>query len=332
MIRLPAFELTTAASVREAVNLLTSEHRATVLAGGTDLIARMKEGTAAPKHVVSLEKLPELREITPMPNGGLRVGAMATLGSIASSPLVAERVPSLVYAAKSVASPAIRNRATLGGNLCLDTRCSYFDQSEFWRMSLGGCLKGEVGGCGSPVCHAAPGWKKCSAAFSSDTAPLLIALDAQFTFASSEGQRTLPLRELYRDDGVHHLTLEPGALILEILIPPHAEGFRAAHRKIAPRAAIDFPLANAGVAVTLDAQGVCRAAKIVIGAIHSAPVEIAEAESILIGHRLAPACIEQAASAASSAVTPMPNIGESVAYRKAMVKVLVQRALQELSA
>jgi carbon-monoxide dehydrogenase medium subunit len=121
-------------------------------------------------------------------------------------------------------------------------------------------------------------------------------------------------------------------MIIEILIPPHAEGFRAAHQKIAPRAAIDFPIANAGVAVTLDSTGICRAARIIIGAIHSAPVEIAEAESILSGQRLTVAAIERAAFTASAAVTPMPNIGESVAYRKAMVKVLVQRALHELSA
>ena len=172
MIRLTPFELHSPATLQDAALLLSqADGDAKILAGGTDLIVGMKQGTATPKTLVWLGKIPELRRISFSRERGISIGAMCTLADIEQNEDVRQYYPSIVQAIRSIASPQIRNRATIGGNLCLGTRCFYYDQSEFWRNSLGYCLK-----YGDGICHAAPELSRCTAVFCSDLAPLLIAL------------------------------------------------------------------------------------------------------------------------------------------------------------
>ncbi len=332
MIRLPRFELRSPNTLAEAVAALAqSNGGASILAGGTDLIVNIKHGVAKPERVVWLGKMPELRAISFSSEHGLRIGAMCTLAEIASTSSVRQSYPALAEAARSVASPSIRNCATLGGNLCQDTRCFYYNQSEFWRSALGGCIKARVPPTSNgAICHATPGLAKCTAVFCSDVAPLLIALSASVKLMNQRGERTIKLAELYRDDGANHLTLQPGEIITEVSIPAAQPNQFSAYKKQRDRRAIDFALANVGLNVVLDSEVICRHAKIVIGAIQSIPVETQTAEAMLVNNKLTTELIGRATEEAASAVTPVPNVDESVGYRKKMVRVLVERALLEV--
>lgn len=333
MIRLPELDVLAPAALPQLVEMLIHSNGETkILAGGTDLVPNLKQQLHAPKRLVWLGRVRELRRISVNAEGGLTIGAMCTLAEIAISPAVLRSYPSLAEAAKSVASPAIRNSATLGGNLCLDTRCYYYNESESWRMALGGCLKLHVnGGDGHDICHAAPGRSVCSAVFSSDTAPLLMALNASVRLVSTAGERTMPLGEFYTNDGIRHLALVPGEVLAEVIVPPPPSTLRAAHRKVRQRASIDYPLVNVGVALHMGADGILQDVRILIGAVASAPIRMNDAESVLEGKYASKDSIQEAAEKAAKAVVPLPNIGESVSYRRRMVKVLVRRLLFELT-
>lgn len=332
MIRMPPFDLLVPTSTPEVLDALAHADNGTrVLAGGTDLLVNIKQGHLRPQRLVWLGKVPDLREVTFSTESGLQIGAMCTLDEVASSATIQRYYPALSSAARSVASPAIRNTATLGGNLCQDTRCFYYNQSEPWRQSLGGCLKAELTpGVYGSICHAAQGWPTCSAVFCSDTAPVLIALDASVTLLSSNGERTIKLSELYREDGMHHLALNPGEVLAFVVLPPPREDVRAVHRKIRSRQSIDFALANVGIAVSLTSGKICEEAKIVVGAVESRPVEARDAARTLVGSKLTAERIARVAKETAESVTPLPNVDERVSYRKSMVQVLVERALAEL--
>jgi 4-hydroxybenzoyl-CoA reductase subunit beta len=333
MIRLPELDVLAPGSIAELVATVRHSNGDTkILAGGTDLIPNLKYGLHAPQRLVWLGRMKELHRISADPQGGLTIGAMCTLAEIVASPDVRRWYPSLAEAAKSVASPAIRNRATLGGNLCLDTRCYYYNESEFWRIALGGCLKLKVnGGDGGDMCHAAPGRSVCSAVFSSDTAPLLVALHASVRLVGATGERAMALAEFYTNDGVHHLGLTPGEILAEIILPPPPPGLRAAHRKVRQRTSIDYPLVNAGIALQMGSDHVLHNVRIIIGAVASAPLRMRDAELVLEEKPATADRIEEAAEKVAASVAPLPNIGETVNYRRRMVKVLVRKALAELT-
>ena len=332
MIRLPALDVLSPTTLHDLVETLRRSNGETkILAGGTDLIVNLKQGMHAPRQLVWLGKVHELRRISLANDGSLRLGAMSTLSEIAASVEVRRLYRSLADAVQTIASPAIRNSATLGGNLCLDTRCFYYNESEFWRVGLGGCLKLLIPARDNgDICHAAPGRTTCSAVFSSDTAPLLIALGASVRIIGGQGERILPLSAFYNEDGMHYLALKPGEVLAEVILPQPSPYLRAVHRKVRQRESIDFPLANVGVAFLMGTNSVCQEVRIVLGAISSAPVRASAAEMILEGKALTDERIEQAAAEAASSITPLPNIGSTVVYRKRMVKVLVKRALTGL--
>lgn len=332
MIALPRFDFLSPSSIEEAVSTTSLPNAGmAILAGGTDLLVNIKHGLRKPNRVVWLGKVPELRTISFSPELGLRMGAMCTLGEIAASPTIQQSYPAIAKAARSIASPSIRNSATLGGNLCQDTRCFYYNQSEFWRGALGGCLKARVPSASNgSICHATPGLASCTAVFCSDTAPLLIALGAAVRLKNHRGERHIGLADLYRDDGVNHLTLEPGEIIAEVFIPPPEPYQFSAFKKLRDRRSIDFALANVGVSIVLDSSLVCSAARIVVGAVQSAPVVCSTAESMLVVNELTTALIHRAAHQAALSVRPVPNVEEPVGYRKKMVAVIVERALLEV--
>lgn len=237
-----------------------------------------------------------------------------------------ERYPALAQAAASVGSPQIRASGTLGGNLCQDTRCSYFDTPSGWREGVGHCLKD-----GGGVCRVAPGSDRCWAVSSSDLAPVVVALEGRVRLVSGRGKRWLDAASLFRDDGTSHLNKRGDEVLTELKLPPSA-GVRACYLKLRQRGAVDFPMLGVAAAVRLDERGVCTSARVVIGAVGSSPLRARGAEDILLGTRIADDDIGAAAVEASRVAKPMDNAGLTLQYRKAMVHVFVARALKTLLA
>ncbi len=320
MLRLPPFEFLAPDSVDDAVKLL-SEHGsdAMLVAGGTDLFPNMKRRQFEPKYLIGLNALRELRGIK-RENGSIVIGAATTLTQISQSP----NLQSLSTAAGLVSSPQLRNAGTIGGNLCLDTRCNYYDQTYFWRKAIGFCMKKD-----GDICLVAPGGHRCWAISSSDCAPVAVALDARVRLVGPSGARELPASALYRDDGMDYLTKSRDEILTEIVLPP-ADGLRSTYLKLRRRGSIDFPILGVAAALRLAPNGIVEHARIVLGAIASYPVEAADAEKILVGQKLTPDVIDATAEAAYKPAKPMDNADTSYAWRKKMVRVYVARALSEL--
>jgi len=332
MMRLPPFGVTIPQTIVELMKHLDpSNGGAKVLAGGTDLLVNMKNSVHSHRLLVWPGKIEELRRISVQTSGELSIGAMATLNDVAASSVVTSAYPSFSKAILSIATPAIRNRATIGGNLCLDTRCYFYNDSEFWRGSLGGCLKLNLTGDGGhDVCHAAPGNAICSAVSSSDSAPILLALGASVEIQGVGGKRVISLAEFFGDDGMRFLRLSPGEILTRVILPVPPLGMRAAHGKIRNRESIDFPLANVGISGVIEDGRVLADVKIFVGAIQSAPLRMASAEIALEGRVVSPPLFEQAAREAASYVKVISNTGGTAGYRKRMVEVLVRRVLNQL--
>jgi 4-hydroxybenzoyl-CoA reductase subunit beta len=323
MMRLPAFQYVAPKTAREAARVLADHGpEAMAVAGGTDLYPNMKRRQLEPKVLVGLRGLAEPRGITP--NGGLRLGALATLTEVAEHPGVRSRWPAVARAASLVSSPPLRNAGTIGGNLCVDTRCNYYNQSEFWRAAIGYCMKKD-----GDVCLVAPGSHTCWALSSSDTAPVMIALDAEVTLVGPAGDRRIPVRALYGHDGIEYLAKRPEEILTEIHVPDRS-GWRATYRKLRRRGSIDFPILGVAAAVRLHGD-VVEEARIVLGAVHVRPVEATDAAEFLRGKRLDGEAIEMAAGIAYKPAKPLDNADLAYAWRKRMARIEVARALRELA-
>jgi 4-hydroxybenzoyl-CoA reductase subunit beta len=323
MLRLPPFRFLLPRTAREAAAMIADHGpEAMVVAGGTDLYPNLKRRQFEPKVLVSLRALPDARGIAA--NGGLRLGAMATLAEVERHPDVRRRWPAVARAAGLVSSPPLRNAGTIGGNLCVDTRCTYYNQTEFWRASIGFCMKKD-----GDICLVAPGSDKCWALSSSDTAPVMIALGATATLVGPAGERRIPVAELYGRDGIAYLTKRPDEILTEIHVPDRA-GWETTYRKLRRRGSIDFPILGVAAAVQRDAGGVVQDVRIVLGAVHTHPVEAVDAQEFLKGKRLDAETIERAAGIAYKPARPLDNADLSYAWRKRMARIEVARALREL--
>jgi 4-hydroxybenzoyl-CoA reductase subunit beta len=325
MLRLPPFEYLRPRSVAEATQLLAAhDGLAMVIAGGSDLLPKMKRRQIEPAYLVGLRGMPELAGISAEPDGSLRIGAGETLAAICADPAVARSAPALAAAAKSVSTPQLRAAGTLGGNVLVDTRCTYYDQTYEWRRSLGFCFKKD-----GDMCPLAPGGSRCWSISSSDTVPILIALAASVTLTGPAGTRTLPVADLYRDDGLAPVRKDRDEILTSISIPP-ADGLRATYWKLRRRESFDFPIL--GVAVAVDIRdGIVTRARIVLGAVASHPVRPTAAEDLLTGRPLTEEIIEEAAKLASNPARPLDNADLEHYWRKRMSRVYVRRALQELA-
>jgi 4-hydroxybenzoyl-CoA reductase subunit beta len=324
VLRLPPFRFLQPATAREAA-LLLAEHGAAAMAvaGGTDLYPNLKRRQFEPQVLVSLRALAGTRGIAS--NGGLRLGAMTTLTEVERNADVRRRWPALARAAGLVSSPPLRNAGTIGGNLCVDTRCTYYNQTEFWRASIGYCMKKD-----GTICLVAPGSDKCWALSSSDTAPVMIALGAEATLVGPESERRIPVAELYGRDGIAYLAKRPDEILTEIHVPDRA-GWETTYRKLRRRGSIDFPILGVAAAVRRDAGGVVEDARIVLGAVHTHPVEAVDAQAFLEGKRLDRETIDMAAGIAYKPARPLDNADLSYAWRKRMARIEVARALRELA-
>ena len=323
-MRLPPFTYLRPRELGEACELL-AEHgpEAAVVAGGTDLFPKLKRRQIAPTVLVGLHGIEELCGIRA--NGGVSIGAGARMCELAAHPALDGPYAALARAAGSIASPQIRNAGTVGGNLCLDIRCDFYDRPPAWREALGYCLK-----AGADVCRLASGGTRCWAISASDLAPVALALGGTVRLVSATGERRLPAADLYRDDGTAHLTVAPGEILAELSLPP-ADGLRATYLKLRRRGSIDFPLVGVAAAVRLDESGTCTDARIVLGAVASLPLRAEAAERLLVGRPLARDAIDEAAEAAAAVAKPMNNTDLTPGYRKRMVRVYVARALGELA-
>ena len=310
---LPEFTLLRPATL-EAATRLAAEPQARLIAGGTALLPGLRLGLGAPRTLVSLDAISELSRIEPL-EGGTRIGACVSLSAILENQNLSKSYPAMGEAARSVAAPGHRSVATLGGNLCLDTRCLYYNQSEQWRRSNGYCLK-----YGGDTCHVAPQGKKCRAAYSGDLAPALLVLQAEVETTS----RRLLLEELYRDDGANHLQLAPGEIVCAVRIP--APRGCSGYAKARARGAIDFPLA--GVAMVLEMRsGHIAQLRVALTGTNSRPFVLSGTDAFIGGKpdgaRLAKLVQKQAA--------PMRTSVTAADYRRQAAMVLARRLLDRLS-
>ncbi|MEM9381349.1 MAG: FAD binding domain-containing protein [Planctomycetota bacterium] len=326
MLRLPEFDLREPTDVDDVVALL-AEHadQAMVVAGGTDLLPNMKHGLFEPKVVVSLARVEAMRGIEVVPGGGLRVGATATLAELAAHGDVQERAPTLAQAASLVAGPQLRSMGTAGGNVMLDTRCQWYNQTHFWRKSLGYCLKKD-----GTVCHVVAGGRKCVAAASNDTAPTLMTLGATLHFRTQEGEVSMPIDDLWKADGIWNKAVGRDALLTHITVPPQADGHRGAYGKLRDRGSIDYPLFGCAVRLDLDGDTVADA-DVACVALVARPLRIKRVLETLEGKRVGSPEFEEAAQAvgdlAYKQAKPMDNIPGDATYRREMVPVYVRRTI-----
>jgi 4-hydroxybenzoyl-CoA reductase subunit beta len=326
MLRLPPFRYLAPRGLDEVAQMLAQEgEQAMLVAGGTDLYPNMKRRQFTPPVLIGLRAIPALRSISGSPGQGMRIGAGVTLSTLAAHALILQHYSALATAAGSVSTPQLRNAGTIGGNLLLDTRCNYYNQTEFWRHSIGYCMKKD-----GDVCLVAPGSPRCWAISSADTAPVLISLGAQVRLVSVRGERVLPVRELFRDDGMDPYTKAADEILTEVILPP-ADGWRSAYLKLRRRGSFDFPLLGVAVALCFAADGTVAEARITLGAVASHPVEASEAAAQLVGQSLSPELIDAVAVAASRRSKPLDNADLTINYRKQVTPIFVRRALSQLA-
>lgn len=332
MLRLPQFGVELPTDVAGVVALLRDHPGARVVAGGTDILPNLKHRLDDPPKLISLAQVAELRSITQLEQDGrawIEIGAGMTLTQVSEHPLVRDHLPSLAQAAGVVASPLIRNMGTIGGNLNLDTRCRYVNQTKFWRDAIGGgCLKSE-----GNVCHVVPGGRNCVAAMSSDCVPVLISLDAQVVLAGPEGERVVSAAKYFKADGLRHTVREDAELTTKLRVPLASGPRRSTYAKWTVRKSIDFPLVSVALRFDLAADDVHAAVtdlSVVVGVLGAKPRVVGSLEDA-IGKKLSdPALARLIGAAVHKQCKPLENVPYEAPYRRQMLEVFTRRAIAAL--
>jgi len=298
-LSLPQFKLRRPRSLEEAIGFLAKHASIRVLAGGTDLIPSMRQKLFEPQYVLDIRHIPELRGIRPQPGNGVEIGALTT----------------------TVASPVLRNMGTIGGNICLDTRCLWYNQSLTWRKACGFCIKKD-----GDLCHVAPGGMKCWAAFSGDTPPALLCLNGEIEIAGPSGVRRMPLQEFYTGAGDNYRKLQPNELLTRIFLLESSADYRGVYRKLRVRGSIDYPLA--GVAVALKkSNGHISDARVALTAVNPAPTLVKGAAAALEGKAIDEELAESVGELAAKTAKPLTTSALTPEYRREMIRVFTKRAL-----
>jgi 4-hydroxybenzoyl-CoA reductase subunit beta len=324
-LSLPQFRLLRPRSLDEAVSLLASHAgkgaRATrIVAGGTDLIPSMRQRLFEPEFVLDIRHIGELKGIRQTEQGA-EIGALTTLSEIEHSDFLRKSYPVLAAAAAAVASPVLRNMGTIGGNICLDTRCLWYNQSLTWRKGCGFCIKKD-----GDLCHVAPGGAKCWAAFSGDTPPALLCLNAEIEIASPSSLHRMPLRDFYTGDGVRYRKLQPGEILSRVLLSSRSAGYRGVYRKLRVRGSIDYPLA--GVAVALKrSNGHIADAQVALTAVNPAPVLVNGASEQMKERKMDEELASTIGDLAARTAKPLTTSALTPEYRREMIRVFAKRAL-----
>jgi len=324
MMRLPLFAFRAPATLEEAARILHGEGPSAMpLAGGTDLLPNMKRRQQVPRTLLSLRNIDTLQAIQ-LSESGARLGACLTLSDIACDPRFRNGATALAQAASQVATPQIRNMATLGGNLCLDTRCNYYDQTYEWRKAINFCMKKD-----GVTCWVAPSSPKCVAVSSTDTAPALIALGARVRLVSHSGEREISLADLYNNDGMLYLHRKADEILAEVLLDP-LHGWRSTYWKLRRRGSFDFPVLSVAAAARFIANGVVEEARIVVGSAASRPLIASDAGKFLAGRSLTSEMIAETAALAARIAKPLDNTDFDMSWRKKVTTQFVGYALREL--
>ncbi len=317
---LPEFQISRARDIEEAIAAKRSNDDSRFLAGGTDLIVNLRHGIGKPQLLVDLSAIEEMRAVT-LTGEGARIGACVTIAQIAA--FMRESYRGISEAAESVAGPGIRTAATLGGNLCLDTRCIYYNQSEWWRHANKYCLKHD-----GQTCHVAPQGQRCHAAFSGDIAPALMVLGAEVEIAGAEGRRRIPLADLYVEDGRAHLTLGRDELLIAVQLPANPPP--STYAKIRARGAIDFPLAGVAVSLAIENQRLIDF-RVALTGTNPRPF-LLQGTDALSGRLLDSDVFDQIDKLIQKQVQPMRTTTASAHYRRLAAAALARRLTQRLFA
>ena len=322
MLRLPPLEFSAPTRLSEAVAAY-SNGGARLVAGGTDLWPNMKRRHQRTQEVVSLMSIDELRGIE-QDSLGVTIGSTETLTGVLRNPVICDRYPGLARSVAAISSPPLRNMGTLGGNLCVDTRCTYYNQTEEWRRSIDYCMKEQ-----GTICWVATNSPRCWAHSASDAAPMLCALGARIRLISSEGERQIALTDLYRDDGIDYLGMRPGEILTHIVVPADAdrERCRSAFWKLRRRGSIDFSVLSVAVALWMDERNVVDRAAVYLGAVGSSPVCVGAAQELLVGKPLDEDLIAAVARQARTEATPLDNTDFVPAWRGKMAEHYTHAAL-----
>jgi 4-hydroxybenzoyl-CoA reductase subunit beta len=327
-LSLPQFKLLRPRTLEEAVTLLAkhskaagdSAHAVRIVAGGTDLIPSMRQDLFEPQYVLDIRRIAELKGVREQ-GSGVEVGALTSLTTIEHSDLLRRRYPVFSEAAATVASPLLRNMGTIGGNICLDTRCLWYNQSLTWRKGCGFCIKKD-----GDLCHVAPGGSKCWAAFSGDTPPALLCLNAEIEIASPSGLRRMPLSDFYNNDGVAYRNLQPNEIVTKVFLPASSADYRGVYRKLRIRGSIDYPLA--GVAVVMKrSNGHIADARLAVTAVNPAPRLVKGASELLAGKIVDEALAEAVGNLAAKTAKPLTTSALTPEYRREMIRVFTKRAV-----
>jgi 4-hydroxybenzoyl-CoA reductase subunit beta len=323
MERMPEFTLKQPATLADAAALLAADPLSRLVAGGTDLVPNLRRGLEQPHMLVSLGAVRDFSEIT-LGHDGLVLGAGVTLAQLATHEALARHYPAIGEAARAVAGPGHRSVATLGGNLCLDTRCVFYNQSAWWRAANDHCLKR-----GGTVCHVAPQGNRCHAAFSGDLAPVLLALGAEVELVAAKRTRRLSLAALYRDDGAAHLTIARDEVLARVLVPASSASLVCGYRKARTRGAMDFPLAGVACALQVKA-GMLSQLRVALTGTNSQPL-LLQGTQELTGHPVDDELLAKLAKLVQKQVSPMRTTVTQSNYRRQVASVLAQRLVRELA-
>jgi 4-hydroxybenzoyl-CoA reductase subunit beta len=320
---LPSFKLLRPRSVEDAVGYL-SKHAADIqiVAGGTDLLPWMKQRLFAPKYLLDIRGIEELQGIRSIPGHGTEIGALVTLTTLEDSEFIRYNYSVLREAAATVASPILRNMGTIGGNICLDTRCLWYNQSLTWRKSCGFCIKKD-----GDLCHVAPGGKKCWAAFSADSPAALLCLDAELEIAGPSGFRRTTLADFYTNVGDARMKLEPNEMLTRVFLTERMAGYRGMYQKLRLRGSIDYPLAGVAAALKKNLQGLIEDARVAITGVNPAPLLVPEARHALLGKPLNEHAASVIGELAARVAKPLTTSALTPEYRREMIRVYAKRAV-----
>jgi len=322
-LSLPPFKLLRPRSIEDAVSFL-SKHSGEIqiVAGGTDLLPSMKQRLFTSKYLLDIRGIDELRGVRSIPGHGTEIGALVTLTAIEDSEFIRRYHPVLQRAVATVASPILRNMGTIGGNVCLDTRCLWYNQSLTWRQSCGFCIKKD-----GDLCHVAPGGKKCWAAFSSDSPAALLCLEAELEIANPDGLRRVPIADFYTNIGDARMKLAANEMLTRIFLPERMAGYGGMYQKLRLRGSIDYPLAGVAAAVKKGAQGLIEDARVAITGVNPAPLLVNEARHALVGKPLNEHSATVVGELAVRVAKPLTTSLLTPEYRREMIRVYAKRAV-----
>lgn len=320
---LPSFDLIIPKTLVEAAAFLGVHKNATrIIAGGTDLIPSLKQKLFEPAYLLDIKGLPELGGVRELPDGSLRIGALTTISDLAANRLLHTEYPVLSAAASTVAGPNLRNVGTVGGNLCLDTRCYWYNQSYFWRQSCNFCIKKD-----GTLCHVAPGSKQCWAVYSGDMAPALMTLGALVKLVSVAGSRSVPLTEFFVNDGLVRNVMRPEEILSEVLVPSTYRGCAGAYDKFRVRGSVDYPLAGVAV-VARRSNNRIQDLRVALTAVNPRPVLLSD--PLGGAAALDPAVVDGIRKLVLRTAKPLKTSASTMDYRRHMLGIMLERSLERV--